>query len=159
MSVTPATAPTAALRNITRRSLALVVVCGALGLLGIGALADTLAVAPLHPPTRAIMTNQAGLDNISLTISPGPLTAGRNTAFTLRIQDSAGAPVAQAHVVCDFTMPAMPMPAMRPIAVEQSPGVYMCQETLPDAGMWAVTISFTAPANVSAHTTFALQSR
>ena len=95
MSVTPdasyADAPVPRSRA-PRRLLALAIVGGILAMLGVGALADTLAVAPL-PPKQAGANQRAGLDTLALAIAPEPLTAGLETAFTLRVTDVSDAPL------------------------------------------------------------------
>lgn len=146
-------------RRASSRLLALTVVVTILAVLGIGALADTLAVAPLQPPTQAGAAQQAGLYTLNLTASPEPLTASAETAFTLRITDVTGAPVSGARVTCDFTMPAMPMPTMRVTAAGGVAGAYICRQTLTDPGAWALTVTLTPPGGAPIHTTFPLQAR
>jgi YtkA-like protein len=146
-------------RRVSPRLLALVVVVVILAVLGVGALADTLAVAPLRPPTQAGATQQAGLYTLDLAISPKPLTATTETTFTVRITDVASAPVSAARVICDYTMPAMPMPTMRVTATSGAAGTYLCRETLTDPGAWALTITLTPPDGAPVHTTFPLQAR
>jgi hypothetical protein len=145
--------------RVSPRLLALAVVVTALAVLGVGALADTLAVAPLRPPTQADATQQAGLYTLSLAVNPEPLTARAETTFTLRITDVAGAPVRGARVACDYTMPAMPMPTMHVTATSDAAGAYICHETLTDSGAWALTITLTPPDGAPVHTTFPLQAR
>jgi hypothetical protein len=146
-------------RRVSPRLLALAVVVAVLAVLGVGALADTLAVAPLRPPTQTGATQQAGLYTLSLAVNPEPLTASAETTFTLRITDVAGAPVSGARVACDYTMPAMPMPTMHVTATADAAGAYICRETLTDAGAWALTITLTPPGGAPVHTTFPLQAR
>ncbi|HEU0027067.1 MAG TPA: FixH family protein [Ktedonobacterales bacterium] len=162
MSVTPQTTSETEprpRRQASPRLLALAVVVAILAVLGVGALADTLAVAPLRPPTREGATQQAGLYTLTLTVSPEPLTASAETNFTLRITDVSGAPVGGARVICDYTMPAMPMPTMRMTATSGAAGTYICRETLTDAGAWALTITLTPPGGAPVYTTFPLQAR
>jgi hypothetical protein len=125
--------------------------------LGVGALADTLAVAPLRPATRANTSQQAGIYSLTLAISPEPLTANVLTTFLIRASDPSGAPVSDARIVCDFTMPAMPMPLMRVPARQSAPGAYACQEILTDPGAWTLTITMTPPPGGAVHSAFALQ--
>jgi hypothetical protein len=149
-------------RRIAPRLLALAVVIGILAVLGVGALADTLAVAPLRPPSQAGESQQAGIYTLALSMKPEPLTAGAETTFTLLVTDVSGAPVHNAHVTCDFTMPAMPMPKMLIVASEDGAGRYTCHETLTDPGAWAMTATLTppdAPGGAPVHTTFTLQAR
>ena len=152
-------ASASARRAVSPRLLGLVVVMSILAVLGIGALADTLAVAPLRPPTQASHSQQAGLYTLALAIQPEPLTAGAATSFTLSVTDVSGAAVSGARIVCDFTMPAMPMPAMLVTASDRGAGVYSCQEVLPDPGAWGLTITLTPHEGAPVHTTFALQAR
>lgn len=162
MSVSPGTSEQTyapARRRVSPRMLGLVVVVGILAVLGLGALADTLAIAPLRPPTQAGYSQQAGLYTLALSLSPEPLTAGAETAFTLRVTDVTGAAVRGAHIVCDFTMPAMPMPSMLVAASEEGAGVYTCREALTDPGAWALTATLTPLSDTSVHTTFTLQAR
>ncbi len=162
MSVSPETSEqvgVSARRRVSPRVLGLVVVVGILAVLGIGALADTLAVAPLRPPTQAGVTQQAGLNTLTLSVSPEPLTAGAETAFTLRVTDVSGAAVRGAHIVCDFAMPAMPMPTMLVTASEGGAGAYTCQEALTDPGAWALTVTLTPRNGAPVHTTFTIQAR
>jgi YtkA-like protein len=161
MSVTPETTSEAApsgRRHVSPRLLGLAVTLGILAALGVGALADLLAVAPLHPPTRAAGVQQAGLYTLALAVNPEPLTASAATTFTLRITDVSGAPVSDARVTCDYTMPAMPMPEMVVMATSGSvTGTYICRETLTDPGAWALTITLIPPGGAPVHTTFPLQ--
>lgn len=163
MSVTPETTsetPSPTRRRGSPRVLGLAVVIGILAVLGVGALADTLAVAPLRPPTQAGATQQAGLYTLTLTVSPEPLTAGAETTFTVRVTDTAGAPVSGARVTCDYTMPAMAMPTMlAPATAGGEAGSYTCHEALTDPGAWALTITLTPPGGAPVHTTFPLQAR
>ncbi len=146
-------------RRISPRLLGMAVVAGVLVTLGIGALADTLAIAPLHPPTQTSHAQQAGLYSIALVVNPAPLTSGAETAFTLRVIDVSGKAVGDARVTCDYTMPAMPMPTMLVAASERGAGVYTCRETLTDPGAWALTVTLTPHGGAAVHTTFALQAR
>lgn len=146
-------------RRISPRLLGLIVVFGIMATLGIGALADTLAVAPLRPPTRAGASQRAGLYTLALAVSPEPLTAGSETAFSLQVTDVSGAPVTGATVICDFTMPAMPMPTMLVTASDSGSGVYTCQEALTDPGAWSLGITLTPHGSGPVHTAFALQAR
>lgn len=146
-------------RRLSPRALALLVTLAFVTTLGVGALADTLAVAPLRPPTQTAASRQAGLYIVTLTISPEPLTAGAETAFTVRVTDTTGEPVRGARVTCDYTMPAMPMPQMLITASEETAGVYACHETLTDPGGWALAISVTPPSAEAVRASFALQAR
>jgi YtkA-like protein len=155
-----ATAPVQpARRRPSRRLLALLIVGGGGAVLGVGALADTLAVAPLRPPTHAVASQRAGLDATTLSVSPEPLTAGQETAFTLQVSDVTGAPVNGAQITCDYTMPAMPMPTMLVAARADGGGRYICEETLSDPGAWALSVTVTMPGASAVHTVFALQAR
>lgn len=140
------------------RALGLVVTLAILATLGIGALADTLATAPLRPATRLTTTQQAGIYGLKLSVSPEPLKAGARTTFAMQVTDATGAAVENAQVVCNFTMPAMPMPLMLVTARSgSSVGIYTCQETLTSPGAWALTVTLTPRGRSAAHTTFALQ--
>jgi len=146
-------------RRVSPRLLGLIVVIVTLAVLGVGALADTLAVAPLRPPTRAGGAQQAGLYTLALTINSEPLTAGAETDFLLRVTDVSGAPVSGAAITCDFTMPAMPMPTMLVTATSNGAGTYTCREALTDPGAWALTVTLTPPGSAPVHTKFTLQAR
>ncbi len=146
-------------RRFSPRLLGLAVVTGILVTLGIGALADALAVAPLRPPTRGSDAQQAGLYTVALAVNPAPLTSGAQTTFTLRVSDVSGKAVSAARITCDYTMPAMPMPTMLVAASESGAGVYTCRETLTDPGAWALTVTLAPPGDAAVHTTFALQAR
>lgn len=163
MSVAPETTEESAVsvpvkRRVSPRLLGLVVVTSILVVLGVGALADTLAVAPLRPATRTGNTQQAGLYSLALAISPEPLAANVATTFTLRVTDVSGAPVSGARVTCDFTMPAMPMPTMLVTASATGAGVYICREALTSPGAWALTVTLTPSGGAPLHTIFDVQS-
>ncbi len=163
MSMSPETtggeADAAARRRVSPRLRGLAVTLGILAVLGIGALADGLAVAPLRPPTQAGATQQAGLYTLALAVSPEPLTAGAETAFTLRVTDVSGATVSGGRVTCDYTMPAMPMPTMIVTASDEGAGVYTCRETLTDPGAWTLAVTLTPLGGAPVHTAFTLQAR
>jgi hypothetical protein len=145
-------------RQPPRRLLALAIIGGVLGLLVIGALADLFAVTPLHPPTQPAASQRAGLDTLTLTINPEPLTAGQPTAFILHVSDVSGAPVPLASLSCAFGG-AGERPAITTAARGDDAGAYTCDATLPTAGVWSLTVTLTAPGASAVHTTFALQAR
>jgi hypothetical protein len=125
--------------------------------LGAGALADTLATAPLRPATRANTTRQAGTYMLTLSVSPEPLQAGKLTTFTVQAKDATGMALTNAQASCNFTMPAMPMPLMLVTARVVAPGIYSCPATLTATGAWALTVTLTPAGAPTVHTTFALQ--
>jgi hypothetical protein len=139
--------------------VALVVTAMILVTLGAGAMADTLATAPLRPATRANTTKQAGTYMLTLSVSPEPLQAGEPTTFAVQAKDATGMALTKAQVSCNFTMPAMPMPLMLVTAQVGAPGVYLCPETLTATGAWALTVTITPVGGSSAHTTFDLQAK
>lgn len=145
-------------RRASRRLLALAIVGGVLGLLAIGALADLFAVAPPHPPTHAAASQQAGLDTVTLTINPEPLTSHQPTAFVFDVRDATGAPVTRANLSCAFSTTGRDG-AISVAARGDGAGGYTCDMTLPDAGAWSLTVTLSAPGAPAAHTTFALRAR
>lgn len=161
MSVTsgqPQERAASARRQPPRRLLALAIIGGVLGLLVIGALADLFAVTPLHPPTQPAASQRAGLDTITLTINPEPLTAGQPTAFILHVSDVSGAPIPQASLSCAFGVSGE-HPAITTGARGDGAGGYTCDATLPTAGAWSLTVTLSAPGASPVHTTFALHAR
>lgn len=137
--------PTTA-RKPSRRTLALIVALGVVALLAVGWLADVLALTPRGAATSSLtsQTAHAGLDTVTLSVSPTPLLADREETFLLRVTDVSGRPVAGAHVVCALTMPQTAMAGLSIVALPMAQsGAYSCVARLPQRGVWTVRVAVT----------------
>jgi hypothetical protein len=134
--------PTAA-RRPSRRTLALIIALGIVALLAVGWLADVLASLPRGVATSSLtpQTAHAGLDTVTLRVSPTPLLAGRDEALLLQVTDVSGQPVVGAHIVCALNMAEMATtaPSINALPGPQS-GAYSCAARLPHRGMWTVRV-------------------
>jgi YtkA-like len=94
--------------------------------------------------------------SMTLQVDPFPPRSMREATFTITVADLSGVPLEGATVTCDMTMPAMPMPANRPEAVEGDPGVYTAQVLFTMAGGWEAAVQVALPDGRAETFTFAM---
>lgn len=94
--------------------------------------------------------------SVTLQVDPFPPRSMREATFTITATDPSGAPLKGATVTCDMTMPAMPMPANRPEAVEVDPGVYAARVMFTMAGAWEAAVRVVLPDGRAETFTFAM---
>ena len=90
------------------------------------------------PQSRLEARNSQGYRGL-LTFAAAPLVTMRPTPFRLVLFDPRGRPTTAPELVCDLTMPAMPMPENRP---RLTPGktAYTGKAVFTMAGAWRVSI-------------------
>jgi hypothetical protein len=94
--------------------------------------------------------------SLTLQVDPFPPRPMREATFTITVTDPGGAPLQGATVVCDMTMPAMPMPVNRPEAAEDGPGVYVARVLFTMAGDWEAAVHVALPGGHAETFTFAM---
>jgi hypothetical protein len=109
--------------------------------------------------SRTFATQTAGDLTVTLRVNPYPPVPMRQAEFSISVSDAEGRPLVGAEVNCDMTMPAMPMPANRPRAVEQNPGVYTTPVLFTMAGDWEALIEVLAKDGVVERFSFAMTTR
>lgn len=116
--------------------------------------ATRAATAAATEPGRFV---QAGSEmSVTLQVDPFPPRSMRKATFRITVTDPSGAPLQGATVVCDMTMPAMPMPVNRPEAVEDDPGVYTAEVLFTMAGDWEAAVHVALPDGRAETFTFAM---
>lgn len=85
------------------------------------------------------MTAKAGNLNVRLAMNPEP-AAFSATTFDITITDEKGAPVSDAIVSLDLTMPSMFMPANRPVAQSLGSGKYRATGRFTMRGGWQIAV-------------------
>jgi hypothetical protein len=96
---------------------------------------------------------------VTLRVSPYPPAPMQQAEFSISIVDGQGRPVAGARVSCDMSMPAMAMPPNRPLAVEQSPGLYTTPVMFTMAGDWEALIEVLPTDAASGEFRFSMKTR
>jgi hypothetical protein len=91
------------------------------------------------PTSAGGMTAKAGNLNVQLAMNPAP-AAFSVTTFDITITDEKGAPVSDAIVSLDLTMPAMWMPANRPVAQSLGGGKYRATGRFTMRGGWQIAV-------------------
>lgn len=96
------------------------------------------------------VTKKAGEYNVEVKIDKNPPVVGDNN-IKIEIKDASGNYVADAKVVVDYGMPAMPgMPAMNYKADAESKGnEYKAKMNLSMSGSWNVAIKITRAGKIS----------
>lgn len=89
------------------------------------------------------VTNKGG--KAVLVFADKPLKTMTETPFTIRLHDSAGAPIGDADLFISLTMPMMPMPPNHPQA-PWSDGAYRGTAVFTMAGVWQVHVEVKHPA-------------
>lgn len=144
-ALTPPNGPPARGTRLSRRA-ALALAGGALGVLGIGWLADVLAVVPLSAPPTGPLTRQVGLDHVTLDLHPSPPRAGSPAQATLTVRGADGSPLAGLAVQVAGVMVEMDMRLPTQQAAEQPAGArYTCALTFLMPGTWRVDVRFGPP--------------
>lgn len=129
----------AALGTMRRRAVALLTALVIIGVFAVGWLADNVT-APLSGTSNAL-SQQVGLDTVTLTASPSPLRAYQATSLQLRLTDVSGRAVTGAHIQCELSMPDMGMSL--PVSVAQpttQPGAYSCPTATLTPGAWTLAL-------------------
>lgn len=85
------------------------------------------------------MTAKAGNLNVRLAMNPAP-AAFSATTFDITLTDEKGAPVSDAIVSLDLTMPSMFMPANRPVAQSLGGGKYRASGRFTMRGGWQIAV-------------------
>lgn len=121
--------------NQTRIILIGIVVAAVIGvtLIVMGMTGGTASV-----PANAL-TSKAGNLNVALVMSPPP-AAFSATTFDITITDEKGAPVNDAVVNLDLTMPSMYMPGNRPTAQALGNGKYRAAGRFTMRGGWQIAV-------------------
>jgi len=86
--------------------------------------------------------SSAGADGTmaQLELGAAPLITMQSVPFTLTVKDTNGAPLVGLDVVCDLTMPAMPMPKNQP-KVTATTANYTGEVVFTMAGAWQATFT------------------
>lgn len=92
------------------------------------------------PTSAGRMTAKAGNLNVQLAMNPAP-AAFSATTFDITITDEKGAPVSDAIVSLDLTMPSMWMPANRPVAQSLGGGKYRATGRFTMRGGWQIAVT------------------
>lgn len=82
---------------------------------------------------------KAGNLNVTVTMNPAP-AAFSTTTFNITITDEKGAPVSDAKVSLDLTMPSMWMPANKPQAQSLGDGKYQAAGRFTMRGGWRIDV-------------------
>lgn len=98
-----------------------------------------LMPAPATNSSSNRMTAKAGNLNVQLVMTPPP-AAFSTTTFDITITDEKGAPVSDAIVSLDLTMPSMYMPANRPRAQALGDGKYRATGRFTMRGGWQIAV-------------------
>ncbi len=98
-----------------------------------------LMPAPATHSSSNRMTAKAGNLNVQLVMTPPP-AAFSTTTFDITITDEKGAPVSDAIVSLDLTMPSMYMPANRPRAQALGDGKYRATGRFTMRGGWQIAV-------------------
>ncbi len=98
-----------------------------------------LMPAPATNSSSNRMTAKAGNLNVQLVMTPPP-AAFSTTTFDITITDEKGAPVSDAIVSLDLTMPSMWMPANRPRAQALGDGKYRATGRFTMRGGWQIAV-------------------
>jgi hypothetical protein len=131
--------------RLSRRA-ALALAGGTLGVLGIGWLADLLAVLPLSAAPSGPLTTQVGLYHVTLDLHPSPPRVGSSAQATIAVLSPEGAALTGLVVDVAATMIEMDMllPTQR---AHELPGQarYGCALIFTMAGTWRVDVRFAPP--------------
>lgn len=85
-------------------------------------------------------TQTSGSLSATLQVLPSPPAPMDDTTLELTLRDAVQRPVSGATVAFDLTMPAMEMPANRPVVTEAEPGVYRANAVFTMAGEWHIRV-------------------
>lgn len=104
----------------------------------------SLIVVGLMPSTSSPIpaggiTAKAGNLSVRLAMNPAP-AAFSATTFDIAITDEKGAPVSDAQVSLDLTMPSMFMPANKPLAQSLGGGKYRATGRFTMRGGWQIAV-------------------
>jgi hypothetical protein len=110
-------------------------------LFGVGITLILIGLMPAPATNRSTnrMTSKAGNLNVALVMTPAP-AAFSTTTFDIAITDEKGAPVSDAIVSLDLTMPSMYMPANRPRAQALGDGKYRATGRFTMRGGWQIAV-------------------
>jgi hypothetical protein len=85
-------------------------------------------------------TQKAGNLNITLALSPYPPISFQQGNFEVTLVDENGQAIADATVVLDLTMPAMPMPSNKVEAKYTDNGLYQGKGRFTMGGLWRIEV-------------------